>query len=959
MALFTAIAAAIGLTGFFAAAFVTVASIATSIGVSYLAKALAGDPKGEAPQAVAGVQGVLQSGADIPRSFNLGHSVTAGSLVYANTWGRAGGDTPNAFLTQVIALSDLPGGDLVEVWINGELCTLDYADTGPNGEELGNRVTEYVKDGSALLWVKYYDGTQTAADSLCVDFASSVDRPYESTRVGTGVAYVVVTSLVNDTKFSGFPTFKWAVSGVPLYDPTKDSTNGGTGSHRWSDRSTWGGDGDSFPAVQAYNILRGIYLNGTWLYGLQRMTAARLPAVNWNAQIEKCRATVTGTSGSEPTYRTGGQVPVNVQPVQIIEQLLTGCQGRLSEIGGFYKIHVGAPDTPTFAFTDDDILSTEEQHYSPFFGLSDSVNGIVATYPSPAEGWAMKPAPPLYNPDYEAEDGDRRLLANPSIDFVPYDAQVQRLQKSALLEARRARRHDLTLPPSFWIVEPGDVGEWTSERNGYSAKQFRADGVTDRDNLDVLLSLTEVDPTDYDWDHDTEFTPVVSGPTTSPRPAPQGILDWSAEAFELVDGSGLPRRPAIRLQWDGTVPGVAGVQYEVRLQSDSSDVAKGRTDQLAAAAIIVSQSLLPNTVYQVRGQYIPSTPRDMLWSSWIDVTTPDIRLSLLEFDAAIRAQVTTIQDAMNDRLGEIEQRLATLTSAGAARSWLEKKEVRSQLSARSEFALAEIEEVRTVAVDTETAFASFSTTATATFGSTTAFVAQTAAAIAEYDGWGAAQYAVTLNVDGYATGFNLVNGGPGTSSCIVVADKFQIQLPSYSGGVPVSVFTTGLIGGVPSIGISGNLFLDGTLNASKIVAGSINTAQLAVNSVDIVNIIDGAVSNTDAATGTTSSPTMVSVASKTVSIAKGRAIVLGLLNTLATSGIAGRIKVDGVVVQEGISRSPQTGTNVFGPTFGEPTPIPFIYYATGLSTGNHTFTLEGRTDSGTVTGTIVVINLRN
>ena len=934
-------------------------SLATSIGVSYIAKALAGDPKGESPnKAVAGVQGTLQAGADVPRSFNFGYSVTAGSLVYANTWGTiapGGQSTPNAYLSQVIALADLPGGSLVQVWVNGELVTLEGF---PDDDGRGYPVGEYRKDGQPYLWVKYYDGTQTTADPLLVNTVASVDRPYESTRVGVGVPYVIVTSLVNDTLFSGFPTFKFALSGTPLYDPTKDSTNGGDGPQRWSDRSTWGGDGDNFPVVQIYNLLRGIYLNGNWLYGLQRMTSAGLPVENWNAQIEKCRAAIDGESGSEPTYRTGGQVPVNVQPVKIIESLLSGCQGRLSEIGGFYKIHVGSPDSPTFVFTDDDILSTEEQTFSPFFGLADSVNGIAATYPSPAEGWAMKPAPPLYDEDFEEEDGDRRLLANPSLDFVPYDAQVQRLQKSALQEARRARRHDLTLGPAFWIVEPGDVGEWTSVRNGYEEKQFRVDGVVDRANLDVALNLTEVDPSDYDWDHETDFTPVTSGPVVSPRPAPQGILDWFAEAFTLVDSTGAPRRPAIRLEWDGTVPGVDGVQYEVRLQSDSSDVAKGRTDQLAAGALIISQSLVPDTTYQVRGQYIPSSPRDMLWSSWLSVTTPDIKFSLAEFDAAVTAQVTSIQDAMNDRLDFLTQQIAAVVANQDSRNWLDKKSLRSQLSARSDDALAQIDEVRTVAVDTEAAFASFSNTATAQFGSTTAFVEETATAIATYDGWGAAEYSVTLNVDGYATGFNLINGGPGTSEFVVVADKFQVQLPSYNGDDPIPVFTVGTLEGSPALGISGDLVLDGSLRATSIEAGTIDTVQLKVGGVDYLNIVDNAVSNMNGGSGSVGSAlTNQVVCQCTLTTKNGKAL---LFATVVPAGNIGGsnllLQVDGSTVKtqpiEGLCNDP---VNL---TYSQFIPWTIMEVVTGLSDASHTFRVLATATGPGLSGTIIVFNPR-
>lgn len=837
MAIFTSIAAAIGLTGFFATAFVTAASFATSIGLSYIAKALAGDPNQDAPASkVQGVQGTLQSGADIPRSFNLGYSVTAGSLVYANTWGTVG-DTPNAYLTQVIALADLPGGDLEEVWVNGELCTLDSTPLS----DIGYPVLEYRKDGSDYLWIKYHDGSQTSADPHLISRVSSADRPYESTRVGIGVAYVVVTSLVEDTLFSGFPTFKFAVSGVPLYDPTKDSTNGGTGTHRWSDSATWGGDGDDLPAVQAYNILRGIYYDGVWLYGLQRMTAARLPVTNWNAQIAKCRATVTGVGGAEPTYRSGGQVSVNAQIVHTIEALLTSCQGRLSEIGGFYKIHLGAPDSPTFSWTDDDILSSEEQNFAPFFGLSDSVNGITATYPDPAQGWNMTPAPALYSPDHEAEDGDRRLLASPVLDFVPYPAQAQRLQKSALQEARRARRHSLVMPPPFWIVEPGDVGEWTSTRNGYTAKQFRADGVTDKANLDVLINFTEVDPSDYDWTHATDYVPGTIGPTVFPRPAPQGVVDWFAEPYTLLDTGGQPRRAAILLSWDGNMPGVAGVQYEVRLASDASHVTRGRTDQLTVGAIIVSQSLIPNMEYEARGQYIPSAPRDMLWSDWLSVTTPNVTISLQDFDAALQAQVTTIQDALNDRLDEIEQRFATLTSAARSQNWIDKKEVRSQLYATAGSATAQIEILQQAMADDDVAFAAYQVSVSASFGDVSADITTNSSAIATLDGYAAAAYSVTLDVNGYATGFELVNGGSGISAFTITVDKFQIAAPGVSGGTAVPIFTVATVNGAAKVALRADMYIDGSITAAKL-----NVGTLSAITADIGTLTTGKIESADA-----------------------------------------------------------------------------------------------------------------
>lgn len=619
MAIFTAIGTALfGASTFLAAATATVLQAAAGIGLNLLAKAIAGKP--EKPGF--SVQGKLQSGGDVPRSFMLGYGATAGSLVYANSWGQAG-KTPNAYFTQVICVGDRPVNSLAEVWANGEKVTLLTAE--PHAD-MGYPVLEYRAGGRDHLWIKFYDGTQTVADSFLVSKVSSADRPYESTRVGVGCPYVIATSLVNEELFTGLPSYKFALNGVKFYDPSRDSTVGGSGAHRWSNPATWGGDGDKLPAVQIYNILRGMTASGQWFYGPQGMTSARLPAASWIAAINKCRATITSGGAAVPTYRSGGEISVSAPVADAVEAILTTCQGRLAETGGVYKLHVGAPGAASFAFTDGEILSTEEQSFTPFFGLADTINGIAAKYPSPAEGWNTKVAPPIYRTDLEALAGNRRLMADVSLNLVPYADQVQRLMLSALLEAQRARRHTLVLPPDYFGVEPGDVMAWTSNRNGYAVKLFRVDGVVDKANLDVMVDLTEVDPSDYDWDDTTDYRVPVDGPVGPLRPPPQQIVIWSVEAVVLNDNSGTARRPAIKFNWDADISDVKAVALEVRLAGTTTVEWRGRTDNVETGSVIVGP-FLPDTNYEGRGRYIPtSNNRRTEWTAWLPVKTLDIKL---------------------------------------------------------------------------------------------------------------------------------------------------------------------------------------------------------------------------------------------------------------------------------------------------------------------------------------------
>src|SRR6218665_974899 len=187
MAIFTAIGASIFGAGTFLAGLTAAAlQVAAGIGVSLIAKSLAGEPE----KAKFGVQGTLQSGDDIPRSILFGYNCTAGSFVYGNTWGTVDG-LPNAYLTQVIALADYPIRELVGVEVNGNQVTLGITAHA----SYGFPVTEFRKNGRDHLWIKFYDGTQTTSDSFLVNSVSSTERPYETTRIGTGIPYVIATSL--------------------------------------------------------------------------------------------------------------------------------------------------------------------------------------------------------------------------------------------------------------------------------------------------------------------------------------------------------------------------------------------------------------------------------------------------------------------------------------------------------------------------------------------------------------------------------------------------------------------------------------------------------------------------------------------------------------------------------------------------------------------------------------------
>jgi hypothetical protein len=610
------------------------ASVIVSVGLSLIATALRGGGGGgakAAEQADFGIKSTLQTGGVVPRSFGFGTFCTAGSEVYpARTWGNSG-KTPNAYFTRFIALSDLPMNSLTAIIVNDQRCT--YGSGSPDAN-LGYKIPEF-NNGTDHLWVKFYDGTQTTADSWAVSqFGSDPDYPYSSSQVGRGVAYVIVTALIDQNLFSSFPQFQFEGLGAKFYDPRSDSSVGGSGSQRWATPSTWAHTYN--PAVIKYNVLRGIsYYNtnsppvGSWLFGLQGTDAARLPLDNWFAAMnvdDDSEETSPGVFAAQ--YRCGGEVSVNQAPVEFLDELNKCDSGRVAEAGGIFKTRSGAAGAAVMSFTDADLIITAQQTFDMFPGLEQTINGVSATYHDPAQNWAETDAPSLFDPDLEDEDGSRRLIAALQFNYVPYQSQVQRLMKNARDEARNFRKHVVIASPIAAQLEPLDVIAWTSTINGYTSKLFSVIP-TDQNDLDQVMVLQEVDPADYDWDSGIDYTTYTPVAVISRSPATQAMSGWAVSGLS-VNGAGGRSRAVIKLQWDvAGIDDVDAVQYEVRLPSDSppSFVVAGETERFLDGYIYISENILSATTYEARGRYLPAgRNRPTSWSSWLSVTTPNAQL---------------------------------------------------------------------------------------------------------------------------------------------------------------------------------------------------------------------------------------------------------------------------------------------------------------------------------------------
>lgn len=574
---------------------------------------------------------VTQTGGTNPAAFPLLKYATAGTHACPPMSHGSAGKTPNAFLTYVILLSDVPGCTLSRVIINNQYVTLG----GTAHPDYGFPVTG---DLNGYAWVKFYDGTQTAVDPmLLAKYQIYPERPWATDMIGRGCAYAIVTFKYNRERFPGLPRVKFELNGIPLYDPRKDSTVGGSGAHRWSDRSTW--EPTVNPVVGIYNIMRGIELTDGSVWG-GGFAATDLPLATWFTAMNECDLPVSdGASGTEPQYRAGWEVSVDEEPADVIAELLKACTGNVADLGGTWKIRVGPPGVPVMALTDADIVTSRDRNLRPFPNFASSYNGAQATYPDPANAWEPKDATPYFNATYEAEDAGQRLVADLNLVTVPYPAQVRRIMYSGVEEERRFRRHDQTLPPDYEVLEPLDSVSWTSAENGYTAKVFEISGMT----IDPMTGLQqhmwrERDAGDFAYPGLPAPAPISNLPVI---PAAQTVPNFAVSGTSIPDATGAARRPALQLTWEPDLADVTGVMWEVRVQATGVIVARGSTQDVATGELLVAEGIVASTSYEVRARPVVDRPSD--WTAWTPATTPATLITSPDIaEGAVSIQMQTV-----------------------------------------------------------------------------------------------------------------------------------------------------------------------------------------------------------------------------------------------------------------------------------------------------------------------------
>ncbi len=613
-----AIGSAIGAVGTFIGGFGAFAKLAIGIGINLAVSYLQRKKQGGAVEP-GGVKVQTEFGTDVPRQVAMGYVGIAGHEVYVNTY-----HSDNKWLQDVYQVSDYPCTDLTRVAINGEWVTLDRGNPDP---QKGWPVTsgEY----AGLAWVKFYDGKQTVADPALVSNANPSNR-WTSKGKGIGNAYVIVTARYDREKTVGRPDMFFEVKGAPLYDPRKDSTVGGSGSHRWGDINTH--EFTENPILMDYNYRRGLSINGDMFCGMQ-MDAGDLPLDKYISAANVCDETVNG----EARYRCSVMVDCTATHGDNIQSFMKSCGGVVVDaVDGSWPI-IGAAQPVVATIYDDDLVPSEANRWQAKRSMSEIVNSISGTHPDPDQLWSMVGYESVVLDSYQVIDRRTRDLG---MDFpqVRSSRQAKQLASIYALENRLEATAEITVRPRWQVLKAGDWIRWDSARHGnkvyivVSRTLVSLDGDKPRA---VRLALQERDASIYAAV--TLPVPVV------PYPPGKPVYLQEVQNFQLAAvtaGANDKLMPAIQASWSAIDDvTVIGVDLEWWPVDQPSAVSSMRVSDDETVATLID-GVVSSTEYAVRTRLVTSPRRVVVWSDPDYITTSDQAFTDIDREA--------ISEAVND-----------------------------------------------------------------------------------------------------------------------------------------------------------------------------------------------------------------------------------------------------------------------------------------------------------------------
>ncbi len=626
-------AAASGIANFLAATAFTIGTVSVSWGTvlmttTSLASSLiasSNKPRGN----VADPARNIGVGVDafMPRKCVYGRTAVSGDRIFADTYSN------NQKLGQVLALSVGMISGVTGVVMNETETTLDgsgFVQTAP---------------WTGKMRLQFKNGTD---DKTAYSVLSSGSSHWTSNHRGRGVSDVFWELTFDQDAYSGGVPVPLFVGDYALvYDPRLDSTNGGSGSHRYNDCTTW--EFSRSGPLQALQYLIGIFQNGKRVWGLG-VPVDLIDFDSFAAAADVCEYTIN----SKPRFTSAGAVAADDDPQQVLEAFAASFGGAIFPSGGLIRCMAAAPVTASLTLTDDDLDGGVEFVGNP--ALRDAVNTVRVKFTDPQRDYRTNTTKDITDTDYVEEDNDEILDEEfPALMCDDADC-AHRLGRLRLANKREPRTIRARWKAKAFRLREGLTVNVNSSRLGVSEKMMVLERSLRPDGTVELTLRTETDAKYAAMDDFTQDMPSFArvtryDPTSVPAPVSD---DWTVTAVELDGGDA--QIPVIRVSGGVSDPLVRSVLVEYKKTADS-DWQRFEEAVNAATVQVDITGVSPNTSYDVRVTYRNAS--GVLGTSPLQLDPVTSTANLVSTDAtAPTAAIEAARVAINDAQGRADATLA-------------------------------------------------------------------------------------------------------------------------------------------------------------------------------------------------------------------------------------------------------------------------------------------------------------
>jgi hypothetical protein len=398
------------------------------------------------------------------RRLVFGRRRCGGVLVFYGTSGAE-----NKYLWYVIAYAGHQCSAFGDFWLDERRIA---AANIPGGG--GGAVTGF--NGKLNIWTHLGTSSQTVDTNL-----SSAFGAWNSTHRLQGICYAVIRMERDDSVFpDGAPQSVSAlIDGMLTYDPRLDSTNGGSGSQRADNPSTWAFSRDPVQHIRWY-LTGGSVVNDVStrqiMYGLREIDS-KIDDAYTIASSNICDEILSGAnappSGDQPRYRCDLEVSCGESRREILAALLASMAGTLTYVQGKWRIYAGAYDMPLHTLTDKTDLYGDLE-VQDTVGHDARYNAVAPVFIDASNQYIQTTGGYRTDAAYEAQDGNERISTELVLDAVTDQYQAQRLAEIHLRKSRMMRSVKFIGALDMLRVALHETLVYSDEGFGWTNRIFRA-----------------------------------------------------------------------------------------------------------------------------------------------------------------------------------------------------------------------------------------------------------------------------------------------------------------------------------------------------------------------------------------------------------------------------------------------------------------------------------------------------